>query len=295
MVLPYMEGATATDGISSFVRGQGATVPINHAVYSRITSGNTTSSYENAGLLCPSGPRATQVVASVIAPAATPAWNNTGTIGRLSYKACVGGGSTPAANINNTRTNRNNVQNDGSFSYVRGSNFADLTDGTSNVVVAGEVAMMYTRPGNFIGSVARRTPNNTGANATPANHNPNPCTPTNAHLQAKSWQPGSGNVAIAAAGLQGQFWHWGHPVTSGFSTVYPPNGPSCATTALQNLNQLMTTNVNETVISASSYHPGGAQVVLGDGSVKFISETIDRATWRRAGDKADSQPVQLPD
>jgi prepilin-type N-terminal cleavage/methylation domain-containing protein len=285
LVLPYMEGGTASDGISSFVRGVTANVPNNHAVYSRITSANTTNSYENAGLLCPSGPRSTQVVASAVTPAAPagqPAWNNTGTIGRLSYKACVGGGSTPAANINNTVNNaRANVQCDGVFSYVRGAGFADMSDGTSNVVVIGEVAMMYTKPGNFIGTVANKAVSNTnGANATAANHNPNPCAPTAAEVTAKAYAG-----SFAAAGFQSQLWHWGDVAHSGFTTVDPPNGPSCTNGANGGANAS---------IAASSYHPGGAQVCLGDGSVTFISETIDRVVWRRAGDKADSQPVQLP-
>ncbi|MDR1963007.1 MAG: DUF1559 domain-containing protein [Planctomycetaceae bacterium] len=32
------------------------------------------------------------------------------------------------------------------------------------------------------------------------------------------------------------------------------------------------------IVTASSYHPGGVNVVLGDGSVRFVSETIDMGT-----------------
>jgi len=44
----------------------------------------------------------------------------------------------------------------------------------------------------------------------------------------------------------------------------------------------------------SSYHPGGVQMVMGDGAVKFISETIDFVSWCRIGDKDDGVPVQIP-
>lgn len=293
LILPYMEQATASDNIQTWVKSLPIATNLSprHAVYARITSGNTTSSFELAGYLCPSGPRATQIVAADNTPNATPQWNRTGTLGRLSYKACVGGGAVPLANINTTIQNQNRVDCDGAFSYVRGANFADLTDGTSNVACIGEVAMMYTKPGNFIGSIARaRSSNTAGASANAALHNPNPCTPTTLQLSQKSWQPPN-NFPILPAGTQGQFWHWGGPVQSSFSTVYGPNGPSCT----QNNN----TNVNlpgagqNNIISASSYHPGGAQICLGDGSVRFISETIDRVTWRRMGDKADGQPVQM--
>jgi len=40
-----------------------------------------------------------------------------------------------------------------------------------------------------------------------------------------------------------------------------------------------------------SFHSGGVQAVLGDGSVKFISENIDTATFVRACKPADGQPL----
>ena len=42
-----------------------------------------------------------------------------------------------------------------------------------------------------------------------------------------------------------------------------------------------------TLMSASSYHTGGAQVCLGDGSVRFISENIDNGTWVKLGVRND--------
>jgi type II secretory pathway pseudopilin PulG len=42
-----------------------------------------------------------------------------------------------------------------------------------------------------------------------------------------------------------------------------------------------------------SMHPGGAQFVLVDGSVHFLSETIDLTTLRRLGDRRDGNPVSF--
>jgi len=36
-------------------------------------------------------------------------------------------------------------------------------------------------------------------------------------------------------------------------------------------------------MSARSRHPGGVQVALMDGSVRFVSETIDIETWQAVG------------
>jgi len=40
-----------------------------------------------------------------------------------------------------------------------------------------------------------------------------------------------------------------------------------------------------------SEHPGGAQMALTDGSVRFVSETIDARTATRLCDRADREPI----
>ena len=56
---------------------------------------------------------------------------------------------------------------------------------------------------------------------------------------------------------------------TGFHTIIPPNGPSCSHDG---------SPWDSGVITAGSYHPGIAQVVMVDGSVKSISETIEART-----------------
>ena len=46
-----------------------------------------------------------------------------------------------------------------------------------------------------------------------------------------------------------------------------------------------------TELGFKSRHTGGAQFVMGDGAVKFFSETIDATQFNRLGSKADNQPV----
>jgi prepilin-type processing-associated H-X9-DG protein len=45
---------------------------------------------------------------------------------------------------------------------------------------------------------------------------------------------------------------------------------------------------------AGSFHPGGCNVALFDGSVRFISETIDKAILRALGDPRDGKAVMVP-
>ncbi|MCC6508790.1 MAG: DUF1559 domain-containing protein, partial [Pirellulaceae bacterium] len=40
-------------------------------------------------------------------------------------------------------------------------------------------------------------------------------------------------------------------------------------------------------VGFKSLHPGGAQFVFGDGSVQFLTQSIDMITYNRLGAKAD--------
>jgi hypothetical protein len=95
-------------------------------------------------------------------------------------------------------------------------------------------------------------------------------------------------------------WFDGFPAFTGFNTVLPPNSPSCAAD-----------NWGDTwgVFSASSYHPGGVNVMMGDASIRFISETINSGTltsaevttgqspygvWGALGSKGGGETVAVP-
>jgi prepilin-type N-terminal cleavage/methylation domain-containing protein/prepilin-type processing-associated H-X9-DG protein len=48
-------------------------------------------------------------------------------------------------------------------------------------------------------------------------------------------------------------------------------------------------------IISRSYHAGGVNALFMDGSVKFISNSIDQATWRALGTRNGGEPVTVPD
>jgi len=52
----------------------------------------------------------------------------------------------------------------------------------------------------------------------------------------------------------------------------------------------LTGPLTETVTyGSSSYHPGGTQVLLGDGSVRFVSDSIAVQTWVNLSRRGDGQ------
>jgi prepilin-type processing-associated H-X9-DG protein len=41
----------------------------------------------------------------------------------------------------------------------------------------------------------------------------------------------------------------------------------------------------------SSFHPGGMNVLFGDGSVRFLKNSVDARVYRLLGNRADGQPI----
>ncbi len=76
----------------------------------------------------------------------------------------------------------------------------------------------------------------------------------------------NGNYVASATTYAGSGSLYGmyYPNFTVFHTIMPPNGPSCGDDWGDTL-----------VSSATSYHSGGVNAVMGDGSVRFVSDTID--------------------
>ncbi len=74
------------------------------------------------------------------------------------------------------------------------------------------------------------------------------------------WRSDNENLGV------GRAWCHTARIAALFNTILPPNGPTCTYDDYFN---------NGATGTASSYHPGGVNVVFADSSVRFVSETID--------------------
>ena len=87
---------------------------------------------------------------------------------------------------------------------------------------------------------------------------------------------------------------WAHVNSIWIATAAPINFQTCPNQGQGNGGSPLncnSVNIWTTSQGFKSRHTGGAHFVLSDGSVKFLSENIDYATYQRLGDRHDGQTV----
>jgi prepilin-type N-terminal cleavage/methylation domain-containing protein/prepilin-type processing-associated H-X9-DG protein len=134
---------------------------------------------------------------------------------------------------------------------------ADVTDGTSNTAAFSEHLI-----GDFNNSIA------TDASDTfaPGTH---PLNSDDAYQMCLA-TPIS-NLALQGYSNVGAPWTYGYHSTTSYWHSGPPNSRSC----MYPPSRIATT--------ANSRHPGGVNVALADGSVRFVKSTVNLQAWRGLG------------
>jgi prepilin-type N-terminal cleavage/methylation domain-containing protein/prepilin-type processing-associated H-X9-DG protein len=68
-----------------------------------------------------------------------------------------------------------------------------------------------------------------------------------------------------------------------YSAIMTPNQPACW--------YGNSANTDHTIVGASSYHSGGVNTLMMDGSVKFVKSSISRIVWRALATKAGGEVI----
>jgi prepilin-type N-terminal cleavage/methylation domain-containing protein/prepilin-type processing-associated H-X9-DG protein len=208
----------------------------------------------------------------------TDAVNVPGTMVQLALYKCPSDKDNPSPSLGGSISYHTNNGNTPVFVIARGLNtteqpngvfytgskgitFASITDGSSNTALAAERLLGDGNMGQI--SPAEDTFNGpNGAVGRPATAD-----------EAMSWCQ---SVDITNPSNQFPIFMgapWPHGQHS-YQHIIPPNGRSCGW--LVSLRASMT---------PSSRHTGGVNMLLGDGSVRFVRNGIDLATWRALGSR----------
>lgn len=166
---------------------------------------------------------------------------------RNSYATCRG----DWINNNYSIAGRQNTR--GMFGTLIWYNMSNCTDGTSNTVLVAERVTARVKADNNVKSGTAGTLGTGGAT------DPSVCA-------------GQRNGSVISAALwngDGNFIYSGRTMIGGFTTILPPNSTSCSAS---------TSSGTYGIRTPSSNHSGGANAALGDGSVRFVSETVDCGT-----------------
>jgi len=198
-------------------------------------------------------------------------------------------------------------KNEGMFGPNQSRKIRDITDGLSNTMMAAEgyVGHAQRRSCYSAAAVGDGVPTTTVSGAFSPTNFPLPGKPSRqalAELITACTLPGAGDKAGGpighTRGLNGGVYY------SGFTTALTPNhgilGTSGAS-ARGNYGQTQETdwdNVDENdfgltyaAVSASSRHTTGVNVLMGDGSVRYVMNQVDPVLWKAMGSVAGGETV----
>jgi prepilin-type N-terminal cleavage/methylation domain-containing protein len=149
----------------------------------------------------------------------------------------------------------------------RGFTLQSFTDGTSNTALYAEIRRGHQAT----------TQNNTFTVATRAPH-PDWDADPQADLRPTA-KCATLATATDATGLQ--YWRGSVVWTMMYTHTLPPN--------FQGMDCIRSVGLNKGHLAARSWHTGGLNAVRGDGSVSFISDSINITTWRAFGTRAGGE------
>jgi prepilin-type processing-associated H-X9-DG protein len=201
-------------------------------------------------------------------------------LGRTNYTACLGDSSWQLhygswddnrTMITQGRSEQARAAHRGFFIPIQDSKFRDVLDGLANTIAMGEI-VTDLGDNNIRGQVTENGANVSAPGVSLPNirNNPSVCQPLVDAQRPRFWNPTYKMISRALFG-RGYRWADQGALFTGSLTILPPNREICGP-----FNTLGTT-LNATM---SSQHQGGAHVLMGDGAVKFITDSIEAGNSR---------------
>ncbi|MDR3637176.1 MAG: DUF1559 domain-containing protein [Isosphaeraceae bacterium] len=212
------------------------------------------------------------------------------------------GGSTVAAGAGGTgaQTSSPSILDNGAFTIGPGLSAAAFTDGLSGTVFFSERSK---GSGTYDGSATsasqvtindeietdRGTFSGYATSVPPSDAALSYCAQANLNVAGDlSYVFGNHGRFSPSGGGYSSGWPFAWYISSLYNHAAPPNWVNIDCGIGYNINDTPGENA---IISARSHHPGGVNSLFGDGSVKFIKNSVNLTVWRSLGTRNGSEVV----
>jgi len=165
------------------------------------------------------------------------------------------------------------VNERGLFVGATWKSMGHISDGTSNTIAASETVKNPTGH-RFLGIKGGVYP-------------VRPWSASDCNIKARDPENPGQMPAHSGRSWRGNWFGDGRPIGGQFGTVMPPNGPSCSNGEGDENNQWA-------ILAASSKHTGGVNALRADGSVTFVSDTVETNLTAMDNRTDNLEPVQGP-
>ncbi|MCM2372869.1 DUF1559 domain-containing protein [Aporhodopirellula aestuarii] len=219
-------------------------------------------------------------------------------MGRTNYAACLGDSAYcqmvgPKSHVLTDiqgYSERSRAADRGVYVTRYQTKFRDVLDGLANTVMMGEIATDLgdrdTRTDAKFLTVGIGVP----TTASTLGGNPSLCQAGTDPNRPQFWATATDNLGKTSSTMgRGYKWASALPLYTGMTTILPPNSAVCAsTTRYIHGNTAAASNIPSAglitaadgdqgtgVFGPSSRHQGGVHVLMGDGAVKFITDSIE--------------------
>ncbi len=282
-MLPFMEQTAIYNAINfSFCGGQ---------AYGLSANGTSWSTIINV-FLCPSDGNAGNGRPAIFGGTNTPNTNSyRGSLGTTTLAGWSGNFTGYAAcqpdPFNIAGGTQCQPRSTGMFTYWASYGLRDCTDGSSNTVAFSE--SLVGDPSNP--NVRNRNNSVTGVGGAVAADSIDAISLPLATVQGalnSCTQAYQQNTNISNA--NGNRWGWGAATMTLFHTVVPPNSKQWAWNACRSSCGGCGPD-DSSYSNAQSNHSGGCNVLMADGSVRFVKDSIAMITWMQIGTKANNEVV----
>jgi len=213
------------------------------------------------GLLCPSDPSSGSFPDPVTLPN-QPA----GIMGRSNYFGNLG---TNGWIYDQRNGQVKNPDHAGPFALGSSTRLEDIRDGTCNTALFAEIKR-GARPGTDSLDATILLPNAWGSGSPPTN--PSNLAP-----------PSACNKPALKYNLTGLQYQRGFLLSALYTHTVPPNykGRDC----------IINLTFDQGHLASRSYHPGGVNVAMADGSVRFIRDQVQPTVWKALGTRCAGEIV----